>query len=194
MRVTSVDAEGVRLELEDGALEATVRPGTPPLRVANSGREVVAINADLAVGVADGVLQVEAREGEVALSGADQTRLEEGSVATLVDRKAVIAPIPEELLLTVDWPAKQRTRAESDVLQGRTAPGARVFVRGPWGELTTTADAEGRFSIEVPLDEGGNSVTVAAVDPLGNDREVQGTLATRDTLGPGSKAGVVYGN
>ena len=111
LRVTALGPEGVQLELEDGALQATVRPGAP-VRVGSEGREIVATNAEFAMGVSDGVVQVEALQGEIGLSGADQTRLEAGSVATIVDRRAVIAPIPEELLLEVRWPAADRTRDE----------------------------------------------------------------------------------
>ena len=65
---------------------------------------------------------------------------------------------------------------------------------GVWGSRDGRADAEGLFSIEVPLDEGGNQVTVHSTDPLGNAAEVAGSLHTRDTLGPRSKSGVIYGN
>lgn len=195
LAVTSVGADGVRLELEGGALEATVRPGSGAVRVGNAGREVVATNAEFAVGVSDGVLQVEARDGELGLSGVDETRLQAGNVATLVDRKAAIAAIPEELLLEVRWPSEERTRAATQEVAGRTVPGALVAVRGGWGEpVVGRADAEGRFRIEVPLTEGRNPVTVHATDPLGNRADVEGVLNTRDTLGPRSKSGVIYGD
>lgn len=195
LHVTSVTADGVSLELEGGALEATVRPGSGSVRVGNGGREVVATNAEFAVGVSDGVLQVEARDGELGLSGVDETRLQAGSVATLVDRKAEIATIPEELLLEVRWPAVERTRAETQEVSGRTVPGARIEVRGGWEEpVVGRADGTGRFRIEVPLTEGRNPVTVVATDPLGHRADVEGELLTRDTVGPRTKSGVKYGD
>lgn len=194
LRVTSVGAEGVKLELEDGALQATVRPGAP-VRVANSGREVVATNAEFRVGVSQGVLQVETEEGELGLVGAaNQTRLEAGSSATIVDRKAVIAPIPEELLLDVRWPVVKQTRATHGIVTGTTVPGAKVRVVGPTGEVVGVADGEGAFSIEVGLDEGLNEVTVYAMDPLGRTTDESAILADRDTRAPRGKTGVRYGN
>jgi len=193
VRVDKVGEEGVRLELEGGALEATVRPEAGAVRVASRGRAVVATQGSFAVGVSGDVFQVDAREGDVVLSGVDVTRLEEGQQATVIDRHAEIAPVPTELLLDVAWPTLQRTRREEGFLEGTTVPGARVVVKGVFGERSTTADATGAFSVSVPLAEGDNQVVVRSIDPLGRASERSGALGRRDTTGPRFQGGVEYG-
>jgi hypothetical protein len=193
LQVRSVDEEGVRLELEGGRIEATVRPESGSVRVVNAGREVVATNADFKVGADGGVLQVESIRGDVALSGADQTVVPQGKQVTVVDRYAALGDVPEELLLEVAWPEAKRTRAAVSVVEGRTAAGAEVTVTGAFPEVTVRADTEGRFQAEVRLEEGDNEVDVVAVDPLGRKSEVLvGTLQVRDTKGPRWKGGVTY--
>lgn len=193
VRVDKVGVEGVHLELEDGALEATVRPESGAVRVGNGGRAVIATQGSFAVGVSGDIFQVDAREGDVVLSGVDVTRLEEGQQATVVDRHAEIAPVPDDLLLDVAWPTLGRTREKEGVLAGATVPGARVVVTGSFGERSTRADATGAFELVVPLQEGENEVRVTSIDPLGRSRELVGALGRRDTTGPRFQGGVEYG-
>lgn len=196
LEVTAVSEEGVQLELEDGALHATVRPEGGAVRVGSQGREVIATNAAFDVGVHGGVLQVSTQRGSVSLAGVDNTRVDAGSQATIVDRKADIGPVPEEVLLEVEWPEPVRTRARTTTIAGTTAPGALVRLVGPTGEpVAVRADAAGRFRVEMPLSEGSNEVEIEAVDVLGKrSRSVEGTLQTRDTLGPSFRGGVKYGD
>ncbi len=154
---------------------------------------MLATNGEFEVGVSDDVLQVTAIEGSPALSGMDRTRLEAGQQATVIGRHAEVAPVSEDLLLAVDWPEEAvRTRREITVVTGRTAPGARVLLRGSFGERTVRADADGVFSAEVPLSEGDNPIEVLAVDALGKRTQVAGALQFRDTKGPSFRGGVEY--
>lgn len=185
MVVQGVDTDGVRLELQDGQLQATVRPGTAAVRVDSKGREIVATNADFSVGVHEDVLQVATGRGEVRLTGVDPpTVLAEGQLATVVDGSLTREALPTELLLAVEWADERRTRAVTQVLTGSTSPGAEVTIRGSFGKRTVRADKRGRFSAEVPLAEGENPVELTATDVLGRNAEVTGTLAVRDTTGP----------
>ncbi|MEQ1503911.1 MAG: FecR domain-containing protein [Myxococcota bacterium] len=193
LQVVAVDEAGVSLELENGALQATVRPEAGAVRVNSRGRAVLATSGEFAVGVSDDILQVSATRGSLSLSGVDQTRLEEGQQATVVDRHAEVGAVPEELLLAVDWPQEARTRSELTTVTGTTQPGARVTLSGAFGERTVTANAEGRFVAEVPLAEGDNPVEFEAVDILGRQTTVEGALPTRDTQGPSFRGGVDYG-
>jgi len=194
VQVIAVDETGISLELEDGALHATVRPGSGAVRVANRGRAVLATSGSFQVGVAGEVMQVNALSGDVSLVGVDRTRLDAGQQATLVDRRAEVGEVPESLLLAVEWPAQAaRTRRRSDVLRGRTAPGAQVVIRGSFGERTIRADTLGHFEAEVPLGEGGNPVGIEAVDAFGARAADSGALHIRDTHGPSFQAGVEYG-
>lgn len=194
IQIQSVDDNGVQLELEDGALHATVRPEAGAVRVGNRGRQVIATNADFTMGVRDGVVQVDADRGSLTLSGVDVTRLDEGNQAIIVDQHADVGPVPETVLLEVEWPEPTRTRSEMTTITGVTAPGAIVSLTGASGAVVSVqADDEGRFTAVVPLAEGRNDVQVQAVDVLGNQHTVPGTLQTRDTVGPSFRGGVQYG-
>jgi hypothetical protein len=193
VQVKRIDLDGVSLELEDGNLTATVRPDSGAVRVGNRGREVVATRGEFAVGVSGDVLQVDARRGDLVLSGVDVTRVEEGQQATVVDRHAEIEAVKKELLLDVAWPGDDRTRQEQTLVAGTTEPGAKVLAKGRFGTRVTRAGADGRFELEVPLEEGDNDVQLEAVDPLGRRTEVTGRLQTRDTRGPTLKGGAEYG-
>lgn len=192
VQVTGLDEAGVRLELEDGALQATVRPDSGAVRVENRGRGVLATSGDFEVGVAEDVLQARATRGSLSLSGLDATRLEEGQQAVVIDRHAEIGQVPEELLLAVAWPEEGRTRARATRVTGRTTPRARVVLTGSFGRTSVRADETGAFEAEVPLGEGENPVRVEAIDPLGHRAEVAGLLQTRDTSGPSFQGGVEY--
>ncbi|MEQ1572252.1 MAG: FecR domain-containing protein, partial [Myxococcota bacterium] len=192
VQVTAIDEAGVSLELEDGLLQATVRPESGAVRVANRGREVLATNGEFTVGVSDDVMQVGATQGTLSMSGVDAARVEQGQQVTVVDRRATVSPIPEELLLAVQWPAEARTRAEITRVTGTTQPGASVRLRGSFGVRTVTADREGRFEAELPLVEGDNRIAVDATDLLGQSTTVEGMLQTRDTRGPSFHGGVDY--
>lgn len=182
--VLAVDDAGVSLELEDGALQATVRPESGGVRLSNHGRQVLATNSDFEMGVANDVLQVSVSKGALSLSGTDRTRLEEGEVATVIDRHAEVGPIPEELLLAVDWPQEARTRAKTTRVSGRTQPGAKITLSGTFGTRTAVADVHGTFLVDLPLSEGDNPIEVLAVDVLGQKTTIEGMLQTRDTRGP----------
>jgi hypothetical protein len=193
LQVVAVDEAGVSVELENGALQATVRPESGAVRVGSRGRAVLATNGEFAVGVQDELMQVSAARGSLSLSGVDRTRVEEGEQAIIVDRHADVGPVPEELLLAVDWPQEARTRARTTTVTGFTQPGARIRLSGSFGERMVTANADGAFVADVPLAEGENPVAVEAIDVLGRSTAVEGTLPTRDTQGPSFRGGVDYG-
>lgn len=191
VEITAIDATGVTLELEDGLVSATVRPDSGAVRVGNGGREVVATNAVFDVGVEGGVLGVAVTEGDVALSGADVTRVGAGQQVWVVDRHGEVGQIPEELLLAVEWPSDARTRQQQWTVEGTTTPAATVAIRGGEREVQVVADATGAFRAVVALAEGENRVVVESVDVLGRRKEVPGVLV-RDSRGPTFEAGVEY--
>lgn len=192
--VRALDADGVDLELEGGALRATVRPESGALAVIGAGVTAQATDADFDFGVAGGVAVIDTTRGELALMGVDQPRLNAGSRAVIRNRSAAIGPIPDELLLAVAWPEPERTREAETRVSGRTAPGARVTLDGGFGTREVVADADGHFEADVPLTEGDNAVQVRAVDLFGQVADVRGVLQTRDTRGPTFRGGVEYGN
>lgn len=195
LEVVGVSETGVSLELENGALQATVRPESGAVTVSNRDRSVIATAGEFEVGVRGDVLQVGATRGELSLSGTDVTRLEEGQQATILDRHAAVTAIPEELLLAVVWPEPIRTRASTTVLAGRTDPGATVEIRGDGWRRTVVAGEDGGFLVpDVPLAEGdAAAVEIEAIDPLGRRAPVErGQLPARDTRGPVFEGGVEY--
>jgi FecR protein/Glucodextranase, domain B len=184
VRVTSVDAAGVSLELEDGALEATVRPESGAVRVASQGREIATADGSFAVGVSDDLLQVHVNRGSVDLTGIDVPRARAGQEVLVIDRGATVADLPEELLLGVTWPAEPLTRSGSSTVTGRTSPGATVTFRGSFGVRTVQAERDGQFRATLPLEEGENSVEVEVTDLVGRKQTIRGTLPRRDTTPP----------
>jgi hypothetical protein len=191
IEVLSVDEDGVRVELEDGRVQARVRPGSPQLAVSSQGRLLRAADADFTVG-ADReaeVLAVAVERGQVGVEGAPggTQALEAGSTATLMPGALpILQQSDAALLLDVRWPTAQ-TRAATITLEGRTAPRARVRVTGGAAPAEGLADAEGRFTVGVPLREGDNALEVTARDSLGRDVAVDGR-AHRDTRAPAARS------
>jgi hypothetical protein len=194
VKVLGVSPEGVRVELDGGRVQATVRPGRGSLGIVNEGREVVAQDADFAVGIGQGgLLAVESQRGTVVVRGVpDINRLAEGQrMSVTPDGTARLAAIPESLLLQVAWPDQARTREAEVSVRGRTDPGAEVRV-GTSGRWTTViAATDGTFEAAVPLAEGVNPVEVVSVDPLGRSQREEASL-TRDSRPPPSAIEVHY--
>lgn len=185
VQVKSVDETGVKLELEDGMLSATVRPGSGAVRIGNNGREVVAEDAEFEVGVYGEAFQARASEGSLTVVGTDVTRVEPGEQVTAVGTRARVGPVPEELLLNVDWPqGDQKHGKKKFPLPGLSVPGARIVVTGPDIDppVETQANDKGEFVAMIPLIEGRRpTVTVEAFDALGRSINDAGILPLRDT-------------
>ncbi len=183
--VVDVTAEGVRLDLEGGEVQATVRPGGGTLGIGAEGRLFEMEDADLRmIRADDGTVAVESLRGNVRFGV-------EGATQELHAGERVVAPrgrppLPpsssEELLLQVQWPSR-RSRSERATISGRTEPGASVRVGGPGEWVTVRAAEDGSFAAETPLAEGVNEVRVEATSVLGNVGRSSGTLE-RDTTAP----------
>lgn len=173
MQVTSVTDDEVKLELEGGLLEATVRPNSSAVRVGNSGRELLATDADLRFGVDDDGLAIEASRGTVAVAGVPGVaQLGPDERVTLsTGEEPVLRPIPDELLLDVDWP-EPKVRGKTATITGVTEPGATVIV-AIVGQPTVqaTAAADGSFAAEISLGSGTNVVNVHTVSLFGEETE-----------------------
>lgn len=182
VQVAQVGDDMIGLELEEGKVLAIVRPDAP-LSLAMGSAVVFATHAEVQLARSAAVRVVEVQRGEVALVGVEGARgLGEGERLTLSGGLAPqVGSIPEDLLLTVRWPA--RTREALAPLEGQTEAGARVWVRVGQEVLKATADAEGRFAVPVKLDEGNNSLEVHAESLLGAERAVSGAVR-RDSRGP----------
>lgn len=186
VQVLSADEKGVRLELEGGKVQATIRPGGGPFGITADGRTVSTEDADFTVARAeDGTVGVVAERGDLSVDGVEGTdRLGAGErLVTTHDGGALVAPADEALLLAVDWPAAERTRQEEIEVRGRTEPGATVRVgrEGAW--VTVKAQKDGSFVVKTRLTEGTNDVEVRATSVLGT--AISAThVVVRDTTAP----------
>ncbi len=195
IQVKGVDAHGVAIELEEGALQATVRPEAGAVRLSSRGRQALLTAGEVAMGVGpDGLMLFEVTRGDVMLGGiVGASVLGEGERIVVGNGDHVeIGRIPPELLLSVQWPEEGRTRGDVVILPGRTEPGALVRVEGSGGVREVRAGPQGEFRVELPLFEGPNAVRVEAVDLLGQTIEQRGLLE-RDRRGPTFRGGVEYG-
>ena len=194
LRVLGASGNGLRVELEDGRVQATVRPGGASLGVVAAGREVTTENAQftMGVGVTD-AMGVEVRAGRVSLSGVEGVESVgpgERLLAT-ADGPLVQGAIPTRLLLEVQWPGAEATRNDKALIRGSTEPGAEVMAGGEAGAVRTVADAEGRFALEVALEEGENSLKLQARGVTGQEQTAESTL-TRDSEAPTGRFEVNY--
>lgn len=182
LRVLGQGEDGLRLELEGGKIEARVRPDAGRVQIGAGGRLVSATDADFAMGLADGDLAVETTRGSTTLQGFDgQSELVAGQqVLVSSSGELITGPIPDSLLLSVEWPPEALTRADKLTVRGQTQPGTRVQVDGG---ARAVADASGNFALELELREGENSVVVQATDPMGRASRSTWTVR-RDSTGP----------
>jgi hypothetical protein len=185
VRVTAITAREVRLELERGRVEATVRAAGPRLEVEAGAARASALDADFVV-VRDGAaVGLESTRGRVDVGGiVGVEALDAGERVVATAGVLVRAAAGEQLLLAVTPLPATRVRAGTASLAGRTAPGARVQVlRGEDIVVTGVAGPDGAFRLDAVLLEGDNHFVVEARDLLGAARvaEVQ---VTRDTTAP----------
>jgi hypothetical protein len=188
VRILDVTRDGVRIELDGGSVEATVRPERGSLGIVHGEREVVGRDGSFAVGVnSSGNMAVESQQGSVEILGVESVEaLGQGErMLLLSDGTPHVAAIPESLLLEVAWPQSARTRHAEVAVRGQTDPGAEVRVGASGRWTTVVADATGHFEANIPLEEGENPLRVISRDPLGRSTEDQ-RLLTRDSEPPGS--------
>ncbi len=185
VRLTAVTRDEVRLELERGRVEATVRAAGPRVAVEAGAARASAVDADF-VAVREGLaVGFEASRGRVDLSGVEGADvLEAGERVQAMGDGPLRAVAGEALLLAVTPLPTTRVRAGTAGIAGKTAPGARVQVlRGAEVVAAGSAASDGAFRLEVALGEGDNRFVVEARDLFGAARvaEVQ---VTRDTTAP----------
>jgi hypothetical protein len=87
--------------------------------------------------------------------------------------------IPEEVLLQVVWPEGEH-RADHAAIEGHVRPASLVTING----ASAPVGADGRFTVTVPLREGGNRVSVEAEDLAGRRRQAAATLVRRSSRPP----------
>ena len=181
LRVLGEGADGVRVELEDGRVQATVRAGDPALDVVAGEREVRSTDGSFQIAREADATWVQLDEGSLALTGFGDAELAPGQAIVAADGGEVSRP-DERLLLEVAWP-EEEVPDEAVAVSGQTDPGARVRIEGGVDVVEVFADARGAWRAEVRLSEGENALRVLATDPLGRSRESAFQLV-RDTTPP----------
>ena len=169
IEVLGVSEDGVDIELKDGEVTATIRPGGAALGIAAGGTSVRATDADFSARVSGDGAAIEATRGELeVLGGPEVDRLSAGErLLTLGDQPPLRVPIPEDLLLEVHWPERLRVRDEEINLVGETEPGARVRVATSGGPVESVADERGQFELLVQLEQGENALSLEATGLTG---------------------------
>lgn len=194
VRVLAADASGVKIELEGGRVQATIRPGAGRVGISSDGTSFVAEDADFAVVRGeDGTVGAVAERGLIdieGLPGIDRLSAGERLVAA-PGGTALVSPVSEELLLRVAWPNAARTRDDTTEVRGHTEPNARVRLGRPGAWFEVKADATGEFLTRVPLAEGANDIRVEATSVLGTSVAVVHTVV-RDTTAPNVSTQVRY--
>ncbi len=187
VRVLGITDDGVRLELEEGRVKATVRPSGGRVGVVSSGRQFGGDDADFTVARdADGTVAASAERGAIEVSGVD------GVVELTAGEDLIVAPggsplrapAAESLLLQVAWPSAGRTREREVAMAGQTQPGATVTVSGGARPVVVKAGKDGQFSARVPLAEGKNALRVSATSILGRTADVAAAELVLDTKAP----------
>ncbi|MFZ5482162.1 MAG: FecR domain-containing protein [Myxococcota bacterium] len=185
VKVLGVDAAGVRLELEGGRVQATVRPGSGSVGIVAGDTEFTSDDADFRVDRDGDVVGVAVDRNAVSVKGLDGvTEVREGqTLVAPADGDPLLRPATEALLLYVADPAAARVRDDATEVRGKTVPGARVRVRGAGDWQEVRADPNGEWVARVSLAEGENAVRVEARDVLGNVATSSVTVV-RDTTAP----------
>ncbi len=181
VQVTSVDPTGVRLSLEDGRVQATVRPGGPRLGIDAAGRAIRADDADFEIVRSPDGVAVQSSRGAVDVDGAAVAAGDRTVIPS--DGSPMQMPVSDALLLQMAWPAQDRTSTPKVRLTGTTEPSAKVTASTSAGTATTRADRAGAFVIEVALGEGENAVVVRAVNLFGQVAKAEWRVA-RDSTPP----------
>lgn len=195
--VDDLTASISRILLQNGMATAKVKgQGKHTFEVRAAGSDSVARtqNAEFAISNnGQGTVAVGTRSGEVEFSGSGKVvivRAGQQSIVRPGEGPSAPTSVPSSLLLKVNWPKATVITRKRVVVAGETIPGSHVQVAGK----VVRADANGRFSEQVTLNEGRNRLEVRAVsvggvrstsdadlkvdtrvDRIGIDRDIWGT-------------------
>jgi len=174
-----------RLLLERGMATANVREQRHVFEVATAGSDAVARSDDGSFTVSNdgaGTVAVASHRGEVELSGAGRlvvVRAGQQSLVLAGQAPTEPSPIPESLLLKVQWPQQATLRQRRLVVAGESVPGTQVEIGGH----PVTVGADGRFTTEIELREGRNPLRVRARGVGGQERTLEREVQV-DTTAP----------
>lgn len=193
-RLNELTSRLSKVRLEQGLVTADVSPDEEAeLLVQVLGSELEARTKDGAFSVlrsSQGHVTVAGKRGRVDLQSAGTSVVvRDGEQSTVAPGQAPSAPmeIPGELLVKLTQGHAKKLRYRSSRVEGETSPGAVVTING----VETTAP-RGKFSLNVPLQEGTNSITVISRDALGREKKQVVTGIEVDTSPPSAKGRVKW--
>lgn len=183
-----------KVRLEQGLVTANITPSEESelvMQVLGSDVEAHATDGAFAV-LRDqqGHATVAGKRGTVTVQSAGSSVvIRQGQQSVVAPGEAPTAPttIPGELLIKITQGQHKKLRFRSTRLEGLTSPGAIVTVNG-----VETSAATGRFSVNVPLNEGSNSITVVSRDALGREKKQVVSGIEVDTSPPAAKGRVQW--
>lgn len=133
-------------EVRSASGDATASTDAGVFTIASNGKGTVALGTEAgAVELAGGGRVVIVRAGQQSIVRPGQA-------------PSAPAPVPNSLLLKIALPAAQTVNKRTVLVRGQVEPGAMVEVQG----AVVRADEQGRFSTDVKLLEGPNTVDVRA--------------------------------
>jgi len=187
IRLDSISRAGASLDLRRGKVLAHV--GRPGDNVAITAAHTRTRNAEglparfvvtadekgrVAVAATEGAATVEAAGKIVTLQAGTETRAEPGRPPLDPEK------IPEDVFLTVSWPAGER-HEDRLAVTGNASPGSQVRVNGTPAAL----DASGRFAATVPAHNGPNPIEVEVDDTVGRSKHERREITKVSTAAPG---------
>jgi Glucodextranase, domain B/FecR protein len=183
-----------KVRLEQGLVTANVTPNEESELVMQVlGSEVEAHAKDGAFAVLrghQGQATVAGKRGTVTVQSAGTSVvIQQGQQSVIAPGEAPTPPttIPGELLVKITQGQNKKLRFRSTRVEGLTSPGAVVTVNGVVASAST-----GHFSVNVPLNEGSNSITVVSRDALGREKKQVVNGVEVDTSPPTAKGRVQW--
>lgn len=179
-RLDEMDEGSARITLEEGRLSARVEEGKDTnLAVAVAGSKTTATTAGGKFSVLRGDkadVTVAGQGGSVTVAGPENAlvvKAGEQTTTAVGQSPAKVIKIPSSLFVKLNLAGSQKLRTRHTIVRGTTTPGSTVSVNG----VRATA-VNGRFSVNIPLTEGGNSLKIVARDVLGRveAKEISGPI------------------
>lgn len=194
VQVGGITEGTVRFKLLEGRVSADVPEDGP------TGVELTARGSDAAVEgrggrfsmMADGLglVAVANETGSVRLTSRGQTlEVPRGGRGVVRGNGAPrVSTVPGTLLLKVAPPARNVQRETEHVVEGTASADALVRVNG----RLVARDAQGRFRLKVPLQDGRNGIEVTATDVDGRTRDDKVSV-TVDRAAPAIRGTMTWG-
>ena len=156
--IQDISPEHIQITMDEGRVRARARRGSPRVEISQDEQQVVLEDGQILLDLSEqGGLQVKVEKGNAELNAYQQrlllSSMEQG---VLLNKKIMRKPD-----VTLDEIPKT-TREEMLTVSGTASPGTRVDAAG----VTGYAQANMRFSIDVPLKLGINQFTVILTGPM----------------------------